>query len=159
MAQRPVLLGVRSRKLSNVGRWLDWWPKIFYLEFLRASEGTLSRWSRLHLQSLASTNPHWVRVECYGPISLCVVHREGLCPSSGGINRLMMLICEVSRSNIWEWFVLCLLWWRILDLINTFSLLSNIYMSIILKQLYILSRLKYISNLRFPNGAASRSRI
>jgi hypothetical protein len=27
--------------------------KIYYLELLRASEGTLSRWSRLHLQSLA----------------------------------------------------------------------------------------------------------
>jgi hypothetical protein len=25
-------------------------------------EGTLSRWSRLHLQSLAPTNPHWARV-------------------------------------------------------------------------------------------------
>jgi hypothetical protein len=29
--------------------------KIFYLELHRASEGTLSRWSRLHLQSLAPT--------------------------------------------------------------------------------------------------------
>jgi hypothetical protein len=28
------------------------WTKIYYFEFLRASEGTLSRWSRLHLQSL-----------------------------------------------------------------------------------------------------------
>jgi hypothetical protein len=29
--------------------------KIYYLELLRASEGMLSRWSRLHLQSLAPT--------------------------------------------------------------------------------------------------------
>jgi hypothetical protein len=29
--------------------------KIYYLELLRASVGTLSRWSRLHLQSLAPT--------------------------------------------------------------------------------------------------------
>jgi hypothetical protein len=36
-AQRPVI---------------GWVIKIYYLEFLRASEGTLSRWSRLHLQSL-----------------------------------------------------------------------------------------------------------
>ncbi|RVE43762.1 hypothetical protein evm_011611 [Chilo suppressalis] len=36
--------------------------KIYYLELLHASEGTLSRWSRLHLQSLAPTNPHWARV-------------------------------------------------------------------------------------------------
>jgi hypothetical protein len=44
------------------------WPvmgrvtKIHYLELLRASEGTLSRWSRLHLQSLAPT-PDSRRVE------------------------------------------------------------------------------------------------
>jgi hypothetical protein len=32
---------------------LGWVTKIYYLELFRASEGTLSRWSRLHLQSLA----------------------------------------------------------------------------------------------------------
>ncbi|RVE44141.1 hypothetical protein evm_011220 [Chilo suppressalis] len=47
-------------------------PKNDYLELLRALEGTLSRWSRLHLQSLAPTNPHWARVliakkKCYNP--------------------------------------------------------------------------------------------
>jgi hypothetical protein len=38
-------------------QWLviGWVTKIYYLELLRAAEGTLSRWSRLHLQSLAST--------------------------------------------------------------------------------------------------------
>jgi hypothetical protein len=35
-------------------------------ELLRASEGTLSRWSWLHLQSLAPINPHWARVVGYG---------------------------------------------------------------------------------------------
>jgi hypothetical protein len=34
---------------------LGWVTKIYYLELLRASEGTLSRWSRLHWQSLAPT--------------------------------------------------------------------------------------------------------
>jgi hypothetical protein len=28
----------------------------------------------------------------YGPFSLWVIHKEGLCPSSGDINRLMMMI-------------------------------------------------------------------
>jgi hypothetical protein len=28
---------------------LGWVTKIYYLKLLRASEGTLSRWSRLHL--------------------------------------------------------------------------------------------------------------
>jgi hypothetical protein len=71
---------------------LGWVTKIYYLELLRASEGTLSRWSRLHLQSLAPTNPHWVRVVGYGPFFLWVIHKEGLCPSSGDINRLMMIL-------------------------------------------------------------------
>jgi hypothetical protein len=65
--------------------------KIYYLELLRASEGTLSRWSR---QSLAPTNPHWARVVAYGPFSLSVIHKEGLCPSSGDINRLMMMMTQ-----------------------------------------------------------------
>jgi hypothetical protein len=64
---------------------------------LRASEGTLSRWSRLHLQSLAHTNPHWPRVVGYGPFSLYVIQKEGLCPSSWDINRLMMMMRTLGR--------------------------------------------------------------
>jgi hypothetical protein len=70
---------------------MGWVTKIYYLELLRVSEGTLSHWSRLHLQLLVPTNPHWARVEGYGQFSLCVVHKEGLCPSSGDTNRLMMI--------------------------------------------------------------------
>jgi hypothetical protein len=57
-------LGVRSRKLSNAlnGQSWDRWPKPYHLALLRASEGTLSRWSQLHLQ--------WTRVLGYGPFSL-----------------------------------------------------------------------------------------
>jgi hypothetical protein len=92
-------LGVRSRKLSNALNAQSWdgWPKPYHLELLRASEGTLSRWFRLHLQSLAPTNPHWARVVGYGPSSLWVIHKEGLCPSSGDSNRLMMIMYVVSR--------------------------------------------------------------
>jgi hypothetical protein len=55
-----ILRGARwssTRKLNNDrrGQSLDGCPKFVYFELLRASEGTLSRWSRLHLQSLAST--------------------------------------------------------------------------------------------------------
>jgi hypothetical protein len=66
------------------------WMTKHYLELLRASDGTLSRWSRLHLQSLAPTNPHWASVVGYDPFSLCVIHKEGLSPSSGDSNRLIM---------------------------------------------------------------------
>jgi hypothetical protein len=50
---------------------------------------TESRW--LHLQSLVPTNPHWARVMVYDPFSLCVINKEGLCPSSEDVNRLMMM--------------------------------------------------------------------
>jgi hypothetical protein len=48
------------RAIAEVKHWsqwpvLGWVTKIYYLELLRASVGTLSRWSRLHLQSLAPT--------------------------------------------------------------------------------------------------------
>jgi hypothetical protein len=39
--------------IVEVSHWMG--DKIYYLEFLRASEGTLSCWPRLHLRSLAST--------------------------------------------------------------------------------------------------------
>jgi hypothetical protein len=84
-------LGARSRKLSNVGLSSDGWLKMDYLELLRAPEGAIGRWSWLHLQSLAPTNPYWARVVGYGPFSLCLNHKEGLCFSSGDINRLMMI--------------------------------------------------------------------
>jgi hypothetical protein len=32
------------------------------------------------------------RVVGYGQFSLCVIHKEGLCPSSENINRLMMML-------------------------------------------------------------------
>jgi hypothetical protein len=91
MSPRSVRFGVRSRKWRNFGQSLDGWPKIYYLELFRASEGTLSCRSRLHLQSLAPTN-HWAGVVGYGPFSLRVIHKEGLCRSSGDINRLMMMM-------------------------------------------------------------------
>jgi hypothetical protein len=102
-------LGIRSRKLSNVlkGQSSDKLPIIYYLELLRATECTLSRWSRLHLQSLAHNNPHCARVVSgkLSPVFLnpyvivCIIWGTGLaygfmevlCPSYGVINKLMMM--------------------------------------------------------------------
>jgi hypothetical protein len=56
----------------------------------------------MHLQSLAPTNLHWARVVDYGQFSLCVIYKEGLCPGSGGINRLMMMM--MNRVLIGEFF-------------------------------------------------------
>jgi hypothetical protein len=83
-------------------RWsvFGWVTKNYYLGLFRASEGTLSRWFRLHLQLLAPTILQWARVVGYGPFSLCVIHKEGLCPSSGDINRLMnMMMTAIRRFN------------------------------------------------------------
>jgi hypothetical protein len=60
------------------------------LSFRDRTPSALTAWSRLHLQSLVPTKPHWARVVGYGLFSLSVIHKEGLCPSSGDINRLMM---------------------------------------------------------------------
>jgi hypothetical protein len=53
--------GQCARRAITEAKHRSQWPvigcvtKIYYLELLRASEGTLRRWSRLHLQSLAPT--------------------------------------------------------------------------------------------------------
>jgi hypothetical protein len=70
---------------------------LFLKLFIPTSEGTLNHQSRLHLQLLAPTNPHLARVMGYGSFSLCApIHKEHLCPSSGDINKLMMILFNVS---------------------------------------------------------------
>jgi hypothetical protein len=63
-----ITLALYPRRISR--DILDTLRHLHVLELLRASEGTLSRWFRLHLQSLAPTNPGLV--VSYGPFSLCV---------------------------------------------------------------------------------------
>jgi hypothetical protein len=40
--------------------------KKLFFELLPVSEGKISRWSQVYLQSLAPTNPRWARVVGYG---------------------------------------------------------------------------------------------
>jgi hypothetical protein len=81
----------KTQKYINIP--LTLYPRIFYLKLLfRASKGTLRRWALLHLQLLAPTNSHWACVVGYGRFSLWVIHKEGLCPSNGDINRLMVMM-------------------------------------------------------------------
>jgi hypothetical protein len=50
--------------------------------------------------NIASTqNPHWARVVDYGAFSLCKIHKEGLCRSSGNINGLMMMMMNIASYN------------------------------------------------------------
>jgi hypothetical protein len=92
-AQRAIAEAKQHSQRSVIG----WVTKIYYLELLRASKGTLRRWSQLHLQSLAPTNPHWACVASYP----CVIHKKGPCPSSSGdINRPMMMIKFNQCNNV-----------------------------------------------------------
>jgi hypothetical protein len=49
---RHTIAEVKQRSHWSV---LGWGIKIYYLELLRASGASLSRWSQLHVQSLAPT--------------------------------------------------------------------------------------------------------
>jgi hypothetical protein len=64
--------------------------KNLLFKLLHALKGMLSHWIWLHLQS-ALTNLLRASVFGYG-LSLCVIDKEGLCPSNMDINRLMMMI-------------------------------------------------------------------
>jgi hypothetical protein len=55
MVERSVRSAIAEAKQRSQWSVTGWVTKIYYFELLRASEGTLSRWSRLHLQSLAPT--------------------------------------------------------------------------------------------------------
>jgi hypothetical protein len=55
MGPRSVRSGIAEAKQLSQWSVIRWVTKIYDLDLLRASEGTLSRWYRLHLQSLAPT--------------------------------------------------------------------------------------------------------
>jgi hypothetical protein len=38
------------------------------------------------------------------PVPLCVIYKEGLCPSSGDINRLMMMMMMIPLSGVQHGF-------------------------------------------------------
>jgi hypothetical protein len=59
---------------------------------LRASQGTLIPAAF----AVVSTHQPALGARGVGTFSLCVIHKEGLCPSSGDINRLMMIpSCDI----------------------------------------------------------------
>jgi hypothetical protein len=71
------------------------------LRALKAAQDR-SSWRALeeaYVQQYQPTNPHLAGVVGYGPFSLCVIHKEGLCPSSGNINRLMMMMSSSGRVS------------------------------------------------------------
>jgi hypothetical protein len=57
---------------------------------------------------MVPTNPHLARVVDCDPFSLCVIHK-GLCPSSGDINRLMMIVMRGRHRHCLFAYILCYL--------------------------------------------------
>jgi hypothetical protein len=50
------------------------------------------------IHPLTRTGVAWV--VGYGPFSLCVIHKEVLCPSNGDINGLMMMIIKLTNNRM-----------------------------------------------------------
>jgi hypothetical protein len=94
---RPIV------KLSGVGQSLDGWPKIYYQELLRVSDGTLSRWSRLHLQSLAPINPYWGPHGGLWPVLLICIIRKACAAAMGTL---------IDWWWWWWWWWWWLWWWH-----------------------------------------------
>jgi hypothetical protein len=84
--------------LDNVGRSLDGHQKLIIL-----SSSALRIVNHVKLLvsaafAVVSTHQKYAGpVLSYGPFSLSVIHKEGLCPSSGDINRLMLDSNRASR--------------------------------------------------------------
>jgi hypothetical protein len=57
-----VCLYHHGRAIGEVKQRWSVSPKIYYLKLLRTLEGTIGRWSRLHLLSITPNNLHWARV-------------------------------------------------------------------------------------------------
>jgi hypothetical protein len=110
-----MLTRIHNTSLISAYFGLDSQCKCLEYLFMGDQKLIISSWSRLHLQSLASTNPDWARV---------VGYPQDLCPSSGDINRLMMIskasVCNVSEDGNVQTCVLPLVlyhkylldWWR-----------------------------------------------
>jgi hypothetical protein len=71
--------------------------QMLVFQFLHASYGTLLVAAAfavviIHQSALRLRGGH-------GPFSSCVIHKEDLCPSSGDINRLMIMYINLSRIH------------------------------------------------------------
>jgi hypothetical protein len=76
--------------------------------------------------AVVSTNPKWARVVGYCPFSLCVIHKEGLCPSSGDINRLMMMMNIFFISRMFFFYRLPMRWLSCKSSVGSFFILGEI---------------------------------
>jgi hypothetical protein len=64
-------------------------------KFINSNSSNYSLCFERHVKLLVSAVSTPTRVVGYGPFSLYVIHKEGLCPSSGDNNTLMMMMMIV----------------------------------------------------------------
>jgi hypothetical protein len=83
MAPRSMRFGVRSRKLMLVCHWMGDQKLIISNSFML--------WKAVYTHQPAVG---------YGPFFLCVIHKEGLCPASGDINRLMTMMMILAYRTL-----------------------------------------------------------
>jgi hypothetical protein len=95
MAPRSVRFGLLSWKLSNINQSLDGDQK-FIISRTSVIQKTRGVVEPLVPAAFAVVSTHQPALGPHGGLwpSLCETHNEGLCPSSGNINRLMMKLCE-----------------------------------------------------------------
>jgi hypothetical protein len=116
-----IIKQIQCLSTHIIGNRGAWWPRG---QLRRAIAEVKQRWSvirwvtknllsqapscfRRHFKPLvpaafavvSTHQPALARVVCYGPISLCIIHEEGLCPSSGAFNRQMTIICNASTKK------------------------------------------------------------
>jgi hypothetical protein len=96
-------------------------------------------------------------VVSYGPFSLCVIHKEGLCPNSGDINGLKMMMNIRILSGIKDYWVMIQISDHSakLSMILWYNILYFIFLVVCNKQ-YILSANKGVS---LSNGDMSITRF
>jgi hypothetical protein len=70
------------------------------------------------------TNPHWARVVGYGPFSLCVLHKEGLCPSSGSDDDVCSgFVTEIMSISVQKMFI----YLKTIYVFNESSIFTNLF--------------------------------
>jgi hypothetical protein len=98
LVPRLVRFGVQSRKISNVGQSLDMTKNLFSRAPL-----CFGRHVKQFVPAafaVVSTHQSVLDPRGYGPFSLRVIHKEGLCPISRDINRLMMMASFKAIMNV-----------------------------------------------------------
>jgi hypothetical protein len=115
-APRSVRFAVRSRKLSKrcltCQSVIGWVTKNLLFRAPPCFGRHVKPWVPAAFTVVSIHNPHWARLVGYGPFFLCVIHKEGLCSSSGDINRPMIMMMIIFRVKPYPTIYILILDWQ-----------------------------------------------